>query len=155
MTQKADFNAEEWTLLANAPALTAMLVIAADKGGTVRETLAVQRAYTAARAAEHGELLHEILNTPPAIDPATAPKTPDELRREAPETLRRAIALLERKATDEEVVEYKQFVFGLADTVARAHREGGFLGIGGTEVSEHEQEALDEIAAIFDEKHAT
>jgi hypothetical protein len=155
MTEKADFNAEEWTLLANAPALTAMLVIAADKGGTVRETLAVQRAYTAARAVEHGELLHEILNTPPAIDPAKAPKTPDELRREAPETLRRAVALLERKATDEEVVEYKQFVFGLADTVARAHREGGFLGIGGTEVSEHEQEALDEIAAIFDEKHAT
>ncbi len=42
----------------------------------------------------------------------------------------------------------------LADTVAKAHKEGGFLGIGGTQVSEHEQAALDEIAAIFDEKQA-
>ena len=32
MTQKADFNAEEWTTLANAPALVGMLVIAASNG---------------------------------------------------------------------------------------------------------------------------
>ena len=66
--------------------------------------------------------------------------------------MRAAIALLERKGTDAEVVEYKRFVFSLADTVAKAHKEGGFLGIGGTQVSEHEQAALDEIAAIFDEE---
>jgi hypothetical protein len=30
----------------------------------------------------------------------------------------------------------------------RAHREGGFLGLGGTEISEHEQAALDEIADV-------
>jgi hypothetical protein len=153
MTQKASFNADEWTVLTNAPALTAMLVIAADKGGTVRESVAVQRAYAAARQAEGGELLHDILVSPPSIDPMTAPRTPEDLRAAAPQALRDAIALLERKADDAEVVEYKQFVFGLADTVARAHREGGFLGLGGTEVSEHEQAALDEIAAIFDERH--
>jgi hypothetical protein len=37
----------------------------------------------------------------------------------------------------------------LADTVARAHKEGGVLGIGGKEVSESEQAALDEIAAVL------
>jgi hypothetical protein len=152
MTTKAAFNAEEWSFLAGAPALTALLVIAADKGGTVRETLAVQRAYAAARGKQPGELLQAILSTPAAIEPADRPRTPEDLRRVAPETLREAIAILERLATDEEVVEYKRFVFSLADTVARAHREGGFLGIGGTEVSEHEQAALDEIAAIFDER---
>jgi hypothetical protein len=152
MTDKAAFNADEWTTLANAPALVGMLVIAADKGGTVRETLAAQRAYAQAAAKEPGELLRAILTTPASIDPAQRPRTPDDLRRQAPDTLRRAIAILERLATDEEVVEYKRFVFALADTVARAHREGGFLGIGGTEVSEHEQAALDEIAAIFDER---
>jgi hypothetical protein len=155
MTQKADFNAEEWTTLANAPALVGMLVIAASKGGTVRETLAAQRAYQEAAAKDPGELLRAHLTTPAAIDPAIAPKTPDDLRRLAPETLRAAIALLERKGTDAEVVEYKRFVFSLADTVARAHKEGGFLGIGGTQVSEHEQATLDEIAAIFDEKQAS
>ncbi len=39
----------------------------------------------------------------------------------------------------------------MAETVARAHKEGGFLGIGGKEVSEAEQAALDRIAAVFDE----
>jgi hypothetical protein len=154
MTTKAAFNAEEWTTVVDAAALTALLVVAADKGGTVRESLAMSRAYAAEREAEHSELLKAILATPPTVGPASAPRSAEDLRREAPATLRRAIALLERLATDAEVVEYKRFVFGVADTVARAHREGGFLGIGGTEISEHEQAALDEIAGIFDTTHA-
>lgn len=155
MTTKAAFNAEEWSVVANAPFLTAMLVIAADRGGTVRESLAISRAYASMREQDNGELLQAVLATPPSIDPATAPRTPEDLRREAPATLRQAIEILERHATDDEVVSYKRFVFSVADTVARAHREGGFLGIGGTEVSEHEQAALDEIAAIFDEPQHT
>ena len=155
MTTKAAFNAEDWSVVTNAPFLTAMLVIAADRGGTVRESMAISRAYAAARQEQDGgELLQAVLSTPPAIDPATAPRTPEDLRREAPATLRRAVGILERDATEDEVVAYKRFVFSLADTVARAHREGGFLGLGGTEVSEHEQAALDEIAAIFDERQA-
>ncbi len=150
MTTKAAFNAEDWSVVTNAPFLTAMLVIAADRRGTVRETMAISRAYASAREQDGGELLRAVLTTPPAIDPATAPRTPEDLRREAPATLRQAVAILERHATEDEVVAYKRFVFSLADTVARAHREGGFLGLGGTQVSEHEQEALDEIAAIFD-----
>jgi hypothetical protein len=39
----------------------------------------------------------------------------------------------------------------VAETVARAHKEGGFLGFGGKEVSDKEQAALDRIAAVFDE----
>lgn len=150
MTRKAAFNAEEWAVIARAPFLTAMLVIAADRGGTVRESMAISRAYGAARAQQGDELLEEILATPPAIDPAKTPRTAEDLRREAPATLREAVEILNRVATEDEVVAYKRFVFSLADTVARAHREGGFLGIGGTEVSEHEQAALDEIAALFD-----
>lgn len=150
MTEKAAFDAEQWTVITTAPLLTALVVIAADRGGTVRESVAISRAYAAARDHNPGPLLQAVLSTPPALDAANAPKSPDELRREAPEALRRAIATLERIATDEELREYKRFVFSVADTVARAHREGGFLGLGGTEVSEHEQAALDEIAAIFD-----
>ena len=48
-------------------------------------------------------------------------------------------------------MEYKRFVYSLAESVAHAHKEGGFLGIGGKPVSEREQTALDAIAAIFDE----
>ena len=151
MTTKAAFNAEEWAVVTTAPLLVAMLVIAADRGGSVRESVAISRAYAAAREQEPGELLAEVLATPPALDPSKAPKDPDSLRSTTPAQLRQAVRLLERLATDDEVVAYKRFVFSVADTVARAHREGGFLGIGGTQVSEHEQEALDQVAAIFDE----
>lgn len=151
MTTKAAFNAEDWSVIAIAPFLTAMLVIAADRGGTVRETMAISRAYGASREQHPDGLLAEILSTPPAIDPSTAPRSAEDLRHEAPATLRRAVAILERTATIEELNAYKRFVYFVADSVARAHREGGFMGLGGTEVSEHEQAALDEVAAIFDE----
>ena len=151
MTTKAAFDAEDWSVVTNAPFLTALLVSAADRGGTVRESMAITRAYAGARKEPSGELLQAVLSTPPAIDPATAPRTPEDLRREAPATLRQAVGILERHATEDEVIAYKRFVFSLADAVARAHREGGFLGLGGTEISDHEQEALYEIAAIFDE----
>lgn len=150
MTQKAAFNAEEWSTVVNAPAITALLMIAASKGGTVRETVAIGKAYQSVREQHPGELMRAVLASPPGIDRASAPQSPEELRRAAPAQLRQALAILDRLATPEEVVDYKRFVYAVADTVARAHKEGGFLGIGGTQVSEHEQAALDEIAALFD-----
>jgi hypothetical protein len=154
MTTKAAFNAEEWAEVTSAPALAALMVIAAERGGTVRESLAAQRAYSETLASEPGQLLREMLTTPSAVDPAERPRTPDEAKDRAPESLRRAIAILERIASDGEVVEYKRFVYGLAEAVARAHKEGGFLGLGGTEISDAEQAALDEIAAIFDQRQS-
>ena len=151
MTTRAQFNAEEWAVITTAPVLAGTLVIAADRGGSVRESLAMSQSYAAARAQEPGELLAAILATPPAMGPANAPKTPEELQQLVPAQLRGALRALERLATDDEVVAYKRFVYGLAEAVARAHKEGGFLGIGGKEVSPAEQAALDQIAAIFDE----
>jgi hypothetical protein len=150
MTGKADFNAEEWSVVAGAPLLGAMMVIAAERGGSVRESVAVARAYADARDQYDGELMSALLATPPATA-VKRPDSPDDLRTQATETLREAVAILERVGTEDEVVEYKQFVFTIAESVARAHREGGFLGVGGKEVSASEQAALDEIAAIFDE----
>jgi hypothetical protein len=37
----------------------------------------------------------------------------------------------------------------VAQAVAGAHKEGGFLGIGGTAISEAEEQALDEISAAL------
>ena len=150
MTAKAEFNAEEWAVVAGAPLLAAMMVIAADRGGSVRESLAVGRAYAEAREQHEGELMSALLATPPATT-VKRPDSPADLRDQATGTLREAVAILERVGTEDEVVEYKRFVFSIAESVARAHKEGGFLGVGGTQVSVAEQAALDEIAAIFDE----
>ena len=154
MTAKAAFNAEEWATVTTAPALAALFVMAADRGGAIRESVALQRAHADALARGPSELLRAILTEPSAISPSERPRTPQDVQQAAPAALRDAVATLERKATDEEVVEYKRFVYGLAESVARAHKEGGFLGIGGKDVSESEQAALDEIAAIFDQRQA-
>ena len=66
------------------------------------------------------------------------------------ERLRQAVRILEQKASPAEVEEYKRFVMTLAREAANANREGGFLGMGGEQVSEGEQAALDEISATLD-----
>ena len=70
MTRKADFNAEEWSTVVEGPLYAGMRVIGADRGGTLRETLALGRAYQQAREG-HGEseLLDELIKSPPSIDP--------------------------------------------------------------------------------------
>lgn len=151
MTTKASFNAEDWAVITTAPALAGLLIASAEPGGNVRESVALSRAYAEARTRQPGELLQELLATAPTLDPATRPKTPEEIRGVALDQLRRAVRAIDRTAHDDELVEYKRFVYTLAESVAAAHKEGGFLGIGGTPVSEREQEALDAIAAIFDE----
>lgn len=117
----------------------------------MRETLAIAEAYAAARQHYQDALLQQIFTTSPSFDPTTATRSGDELHAEALSTLRRAVSLLARTATEGEVNTYKRFVYYLAETVARAHREGSFLGIGGQEISPAEQAVLDEVAALFDE----
>lgn len=152
MTTKAAFNAEDWSVVTTAPALTGLLVVAAGRGGTIRETVAISRAYAAAREAQPGELLLEVLGSPASAGPpGGAPRDAQELQRIVLTRLREAIRILDLGATPEEVAEYKRFVYGLAEAVANAHKEGGFLGVGGTRVSEREQAILDRVAALFDE----
>jgi hypothetical protein len=146
MTEKAAFNAEEWSKVVEAPALAALTVIAADRGGTIRESLSLGRAYSEARRDGSG-LLQEIVSTAPQVDPSDL-KDRSALPQRAETALREALRVLEEKATPEEVEAYREFVLKVAETVARAHKEGGVLGIGGKEISESEQAALDELAGV-------
>jgi len=69
MTGKADFAAEEWDLLLEAPPSAGLIVVTAQRGGTIRESIAIGRAYVEARQ-EHGEseLLDEIVSAKPERD---------------------------------------------------------------------------------------
>ena len=104
MTAKAEFNADEWAVVAGAPLLAAMMVIAADRGGSVRESVAVARAYADARDQHDGELMSALLATPPAAA-VKRPDSPADPRDQATATLREAVAILERVGTEDEVVE--------------------------------------------------
>jgi hypothetical protein len=149
MTTKSEFNAEEWERIAQAPALAALMVIIADRGGAIRESIALGKAYGEARQDGGSELMREVVSSPPRLDP-TSLGPPDQLREQLPQRLSEAVRLVEQKATPEEVEEYRSFVLRLADVVAHAHKEGGVLGIGGKEVSAEEQAALDELRTTLE-----
>jgi hypothetical protein len=143
MTTKADFTQEEWATVLEGPPSAGMIVVTAQRGGTIRETFAMSKAYVEARQ-QHGEseLLDEIVAAKPEID-HTRYHSVEELKQHGLQHLRDAVELLERKATPDEVEGYRRFVVMLAEKVAQAHREGGAA------VSEAEQAAIDEISATL------
>jgi len=150
MTKKADFNAEEWTVVVEGPLYAGMRVITADRGGTLRESLAMGRAYQAAREQEgQSELLDELVKSPPALDQSRVKEAGGDVGTVAMERISAAMRTLEEKATPEEIDAYKRFVMSVAQAAASAHKEGGFLGIGGKEVSPAEDEALDQISTTL------
>jgi len=150
MTRKADFNAEQWSTVVDGPLYAGMRVISADRGGTLRESLAMGRVYQAARE-HHGdsELLDELVKSPPTIDADRVREAGANIAIVASQQLREAIGIVEAKSTAAEVDAYKRFVMTLAQAVAEAHKEGVFLGIGGKQISDAENQALDEISTAL------
>ena len=141
MTGKADFTPEEWKTVLEGPTSAGMVVIAAERGGSVRESFSMAKAYTEARK-EHGEsqLLDEIVSAKPEMDKPHAHST-EELTEDLLENVRQAISLLEQKASPEEVAEYREFTRNLVHKVAEA-RKSGFLGLSGERVSDAETGAI-------------
>jgi hypothetical protein len=151
VTSKADFNAEEWTTVVEAPVLAGLRVVAAHRGGNIRESIAVAKVYGAARQAQgDSEFLDALVSSPPAVDAQQVRERGRDIASVSSERLREALRLLRDKVAPEELDEYKRFVVEVAEAAAKAHKEGGFIGIGGKPVSPEEQAALDEIQAILD-----
>lgn len=148
MTGKADFTEDEWKLVLEAPPSAGLIVIASDRGGSVRESFSMAKAYTEARK-DHGdsELLDEIVTAKPEMD-HTRYKSQEELKQASLGHIGDAVALLKEKATPEEVDEYKKFIVGLANRVAEARKEG-FMGLSGERVSEDERAAIGEVEAAL------
>jgi hypothetical protein len=148
VTGKTDFTEEEWKTVLEGPPSAGFVVILSDRGGSIRETFSMAKAYTEARQ-QHGEsqLLDEISAAKPEMD-RTRAGSPEELKQHNLDNVRQAVTLLQAKATEEEVAEYKKFVLGLAEKVAEARKEG-FLGLSGERVSEAERTAIGEIEAAL------
>ena len=138
MTRQAEFTPEEWQTILEAPTSAGMIVVMADRGGTIRESFSMAKAYVEARE-QHGssELLDEVVATNPKVDRHA--HSPDDLKAAGVQHVRGAIAAIAAKATPQELEDYRAFVVGLMERVAHAHREGG------VEVSDREQAAIDEV----------
>lgn len=142
MTTQAAFTEEEWTLVLEGPASAGFTVIMAQRGGTIRETMSMAKAYAEAKQ-EHGgtELIDEIVSNKPKMDRSHS-RSFDELRDHTVEQLRAAVALLDAKATPEEIADYKKFVVTVATRAASAHEEKG----SDDPISDAEQAALTAIS---------
>jgi len=140
MTSKTDFTEQEWDLVLSGPPTAGMMVITADRGGMMRETFAMAKAYAEARQ-QHGasRLLDDIVSAKPEMNRPHASSS-EEFRAQGLQRLRDAVELLQAKATPDEVDEYRRFILNLTDRVARRHKEHG------AEVSDTEQAVIDEIS---------
>jgi hypothetical protein len=147
MTKRADFNAEEWVTVVDGPIYAALRVIAASHGGRLRESLALARTYQEAQT-HHGEseLVDELIKSPPAIDADEVRHAQANIAEVTAQHLRDAVGIINAKATPAETDSYKKFVMSVAQAVASAHKEGGFLGVGGKQITDAENQALDEIS---------
>jgi hypothetical protein len=139
MTTSADFTPDEWEIVREGPTSAGMIVSTAQRGGTFREVFAMAKAYTEARQ-EHGdsELLDELVSHKPEVDHTRA-HSAEELKEHGLQRIREAVALVEQKATPQELDDYRRFVVSLAQRVAAAK----------SDVSDAETAAIAEISAAL------
>jgi hypothetical protein len=139
MTAKADFTEEEWNVVREGPPAAGMMVLMAQDGGSFRESWALAKTYAEARK-QHGEsqLLDELVSEKPDV---TRYHSAEELEQQGLGGIRRAVEVLGRKATPEEVDGYRRFVLDVAQKVAQAHEAEG------EPVSAAEQAALEKVAS--------
>jgi hypothetical protein len=144
MTTKADFTPEEWDLVLEGPPAAGLIVSTAERGGTFREAFSIAKAYAEARK-QHGasELLDAIVSAKPEMDRGRFSSF-EALKEHGLGKLREAVALVEQKATPEEVEDYKGFALGVAERVADAKTEEG-----DQPATESERAAIEEIAAAL------
>jgi len=155
MTTKANFTPEEWNLLRRAPMMAGLVVVAASPSGPVgilQETFAVGKVLAEAKAQSPGELISSLVAdlTTEVGRKAARPadlvgKSPEQIKSNALDSLRQVGTLLDQKARPEESQAVKRWLHDTGKRVSEAAKEGGFLGLGGTQVSEQEKAALNEL----------
>jgi len=161
MLAKADFTAEEWSVIRRAPFAAGLVVVAASPNGpfgVIKEMLAVSGTLIDVKLhGAPGGLVKAIaadLYTAEArqqsIPVELQAKAPDQLRTSALDACRQAAAIVEKKGEPAEAQAFKGWLVSVGKKVAEAAKEGGFLGFGGTRVSEREMSALKDLTAALD-----
>lgn len=159
MASKADFTADEWKKLLEAPLLAGFAVSAGDPGGfigTLQEGLANARALAEAKTGGAGggliKAVAEDLLTPEGrtgaregVKALIQGAQLSEMKDRSLAELAKAAKIVDAKAPDEAMT-FKAWLEHVANLVAEAGTEGGFLGFGGVKVSETEKATLAELA---------
>lgn len=161
MTSKADYDQEEWELIALLPTRVSFAVMISGTPGpiqVVHETgVFAKHVIEQHDGNELVEAVVTLYRTDKEAPKAAAPQkeTMATYRDEALAACRRVSDILATKSTPEEADGYKQWVVGLGRKVAEASKEGSFLGIGGTRVSAEEQATLSDAATALGVREET
>jgi hypothetical protein len=149
MTTKTDYTDEEWASLLRAPIVAGMALSIADPGGPIeltREVMATHRAVT--EPATEVELVTSVSGEIGALAERRRNPIGDfkPERRTAGQQVLDEIALVDKilraKAPPEEADAFRAWLMSIAQQVAEAAKEGGFMGFGAEQVSAGEREML-------------
>lgn len=155
MANKSDFTPEEWRLIMASPMLAGMAVTLADPSGifgTLREGFSGANALLAARKDDSANaIVKAIVADFDTSEGRTAArqgiradmtgKTPEDLKLQALEQLKKVSSILGAKAPDDAPA-FRAWLKSVAVHAAEASSEGGFLGFGGVAVSDAEKATL-------------
>lgn len=156
MLTKNDFAAADWNTLRDTPYLVGLATLLAEPSGlgTIKESMAITMGIWENQGSKI-PLIRDLTNRPEmqaARDSLKGRFTGSEgelsktvIRNLALEHAHSSIAILSGKADSEEIDAYRKLLYGLAEKVASASREGGFLGFGGKAISAAEQSFLDDL----------
>jgi hypothetical protein len=163
MATKADFTPDEWKMILGSPMLAGMAVTLADPSGLwglLKEGMASGRALLEAKnAVGANALVKELVANMETSEGRTAAregikaeltgKSKDEIKAQVMSTLGQIARTLEAKAP-QDAPAFKGWLKHVAEQVAAASSEGGFLGFGGVQVSDAEKATIADIARTLD-----
>lgn len=157
MTTKKDYTTEEWNQLLESPLQAGYYVIYADPSitGMFKEMKALFKAVLEQAIPDGaqelvGSLVADIKEKsenkeemPSSDDMSTG--DPKEIMARMLKFVQGVAALVDAKATSEEATGFKEWLYAVAKAVSEAAKEGGFMGMGGEQVSENEKAALENL----------
>ena len=162
MADKSNFAPDEWKLLLESVTMAGIAVTAADPSGLwglLKESLAESGALVQAKMDPAANPLIKAVVADfetaqgrraarDGLKEKLAGSKPVEIKARCIETLRQAGAVVDAKAPGDAAA-FKGWLRQISQHVAEAATEGGFLGIGGTAVSEAEKATLTEISSAL------
>jgi hypothetical protein len=174
MSFEQRFTEEEQVLLSSLPTLIgSVMSFASGSGlGTIKELMSSARTVMAgATEFPSNEIITGVVPSQSNLDEGMARArelrvklqeqlkahevdSREELRAYVIETCKKVSEVLAAKASPGEAEAYKTWTLNIAENVARAASEGGFLGIGGTEVSEGEKKLFADLSEALQVKRS-
>lgn len=166
MKKLENYSEEEWAVVLATPQLVGMAMTGAGSSGLIGSTkemfASAQSMVNAKKEYGSNTLIQSLI--PDTTDPKKTLEDAKNQRKIIMERLKSsniksseqlseiilsdckaAISVLEQKESPEVVADYKHWILEIAEKVANAAKEGGFLGFGGEQFSEKEQKLFEKL----------